>query len=56
MAGICKQNAEITYDDKDLMEENSFIGAEPDMTPIPEFENIKNKLPQRRGGLRQHRV
>ncbi len=46
MAGIFRQNSEITYDDKELMEENSFIGAEPDMTPIPEFDDIKKKLPQ----------
>lgn len=41
-----KQNNEITYDDKDLMEENSFIGAEIEKTPIPVFSEIKDKLPQ----------
>ena len=46
MAGIFRQNTEITYDDKDLMEENTFIGAEPDMTPLPKYEDIKNDLPQ----------
>lgn len=41
-----KQNNEITYDDKDLMNENSFIGAEVEKTPIPVFSEIKDKLPQ----------
>ena len=41
-----KQNNEITYDDKDLMEENTFIGAEIEDTPIPVFNEIKDKLPQ----------
>ena len=41
-----KQNNEITYDDKDLMEENSFIGAEIEKTPIPFYGEIKDKLPQ----------
>lgn len=41
-----KQNNEITYDDKDLMQENSFINAEVDKTPLPEFEKIKDCLPE----------
>ncbi len=44
MAGF-KQNNEITYDDKELMEENSFIGAEMEKTPLPVFEEVKDKLP-----------
>ena len=46
MAGIFRQNSEITYDDKELMEENTFIGSQPDMTPIPEYDKIKGDLPQ----------
>ena len=38
-----KQNNEITYDDKDLVDENSFIGAEIEKTPIPIFSEIKDK-------------
>ena len=41
-----RQNNEITYDDKELMLENSYIGAEIDKTPLPEFSEIKNKLPK----------
>ncbi len=41
-----KQNNEITYDDKELMEENSFVGAEVEKTTIPLFDDIKNELPQ----------
>ncbi|MBQ5592783.1 MAG: glycoside hydrolase [Clostridia bacterium] len=41
-----KQNNEITYDDKDLMQENSFINAEVDKTPLPEFSKIKDLLPE----------
>lgn len=41
-----KQNNEITYDDKDLMEENTFISAQADETPLPVFEDIKTLLPQ----------
>ena len=41
-----KQNNEITYDDKELMEENTFIDAEVETEPIPDFDKIKNKLPQ----------
>lgn len=41
-----KQNNEITYDDKELMLENSYIGAEVDTTPLPNFSKIKNNLPQ----------
>lgn len=40
------QNNEITYDDKEMISENTFIGAEVDMTPIPKFADIKGKLPQ----------
>ena len=41
-----KQNNEITYDDKELMEENSFIGAAVDTSPLPIFSEEKGKLPQ----------
>lgn len=41
-----KQNNEITYDDKELMEENLFIGAEMEDTEIPDFVSVKNSLPQ----------
>ncbi len=41
-----KQNNEITYDDKDIMEENTFIGAEVEKTSIPLFSEIKEMLPQ----------
>ncbi|MBQ3128593.1 MAG: glycoside hydrolase [Clostridia bacterium] len=41
-----RQNNEITYDDKELMLENSYIGAEIDKTPLPEFSEIKNKFPK----------
>ncbi len=41
-----KQNNEITYDDKELMEENTFIGAEAEDTELPDFSSVKSKLPQ----------
>ncbi len=41
-----KQNNEITYDDKELMEENTFIGAEVENTEIPAFDAVRGKLPQ----------
>ena len=41
-----KQNNEITYDDKELMEENSFIGEEIDTTPLPVYNEVKASLPQ----------
>ena len=41
-----KQNNEITYDDKELMEENSFIGAKIDTTPLPVYNEVKASLPQ----------
>lgn len=45
MAGF-KQNNEITYDDKELMEENSFIGAERETSELPVYEKVKNDLPR----------
>lgn len=41
-----KQNNEITYDDKELMEENTFIGAEVEDTELPDFSSVRSKLPQ----------
>ena len=41
-----KQNNEITYDDKDLVEENTFITAETEETEIPAFGDVRTKLPQ----------
>ena len=35
-----KQNNEITYDDKELMEENSFINAVAEDTEIPDFDSV----------------
>ena len=45
MSGF-KQNNEITYDDKELMEENSFIGADVENEELPVFNSVKIKLPQ----------
>ena len=41
-----RQNNEITYDDKELMEENLFIGAEPEDTELPDFGSVRSSLPQ----------
>ena len=42
-----RQNEEITTEDlSPLVAENSFIGAKPDMQPLPAFAEIKDKLPQ----------
>lgn len=41
-----KQNNEITYDDKELMEENTFIGAQMEDSELPSFEAVKSNLPQ----------
>ncbi|MBQ2828476.1 MAG: glycoside hydrolase [Clostridia bacterium] len=41
-----RQNNEITYDDKELMEENSFVGAEMEKEELPVYENVKKDLPQ----------
>ena len=41
-----KQNNEITYDDKELMEENSFIGSDVEEEEIPAFDTIRSELPQ----------
>lgn len=46
MAGLLKQNSEITYDEKELMSKNTFISALPDMSDIPKYEDIKEKLPR----------
>lgn len=45
MAGLLTQNSEKTYDRKDIVAQNTFIGSAPDMTPVPKFENIKERLP-----------
>lgn len=37
-----KQNNEITYDDKDLMEENTFINAKAEDTEIPDFSAVRS--------------
>lgn len=41
-----KQNYEITYDDKDLVLENTFINKEYDNKPLPNFSESKAALPQ----------
>lgn len=41
------QNEELTVEDlSPLVAENSFIGAEPNMAPLPVFEEVKTQLPQ----------
>lgn len=45
MKELFLQNNERTYDRKDMMEENSFINGIPDNSPIPEFSQIKERLP-----------
>ena len=41
------QNEELTVEDlSPLVMENSFIGAEPDLQALPQFIDIKDKLPQ----------
>lgn len=41
------QNEELTVEDlSPLVAENSFIGAAPNMAPLPVFEEIKDMLPQ----------
>jgi len=42
-----KQNAELTIPDTSpLVSENSFINKPCDLSPLPDFNNIKDKLPQ----------